>query len=757
MIKVVIPLLYLIGLSVSNLWADTGYMWPMKLNPELTSKFCDYRSGHFHSGLDIRTQGKTGFRVYAIDDGHIYRVVTSFRGYGRAVYVMLRDGRIVVYGHLSGFTEAVENRIFSEQMKSEKYSQDLFFSSTEYPVKKGAIVGYSGESGSGAPHLHFEIRSRDNNPINPLRAGMKVNDTGRPEFHDLAIRYFPEKYLPDGSHENYDQIEIIPVKVSTREHTLADTIICGSQMMLSVSGGDRIAGQGFLYGFYGLKLYLDDSLLFQMLSDSLSFSSTRQLNYIRDFGLIKLFSSKPKVDNDANIFFRLYVPPFSRQFFWPGNMKGAGIVYPMETIGHVRNGRLVAFDEAGNEATLRFYIRQPELNFTSPEEAQCFREGDNIYFIINTPEKPKSIFLEYRNSIIEEFKPIQAELSSSAILRETQDDFIDTIKVSTPKSDRDYRLRYQDDHGRTSPWLYFHESQNLSRLLVHGSPDMLRMEFRSQAIKSAPTVHLRNDSLDFSEMMRAVGPNLYYAEIVNRNLTGPILVGIESGGNSIFDTTIFLQAAIPNHAGEAVSPDSTLRIQFDKSSAYYPAYISPSGARRESTAFGPAIIYEISPANLLFDTPVRFIFDTAKLGLAGSKVGVYGASGDSKGWNFISKIDGARLEAGGIGLGRIAILEDNISPTISSIAPGGSVTSMTPHLSCVIRDNLSGLSLENGLSMTIDGRWVPAEFDVDTGRFAYRVRNPLKPGRHLLEIKASDNQGNSATKQSSFTVTGKKK
>jgi murein DD-endopeptidase MepM/ murein hydrolase activator NlpD len=35
-------------------------------------------------------------------------------------------------------------------------------------VKKGELIAYTGDTGVGTPHFHFEIRDQDLEPINPL-------------------------------------------------------------------------------------------------------------------------------------------------------------------------------------------------------------------------------------------------------------------------------------------------------------------------------------------------------------------------------------------------------------------------------------------------------------------------------------------------------------------------------------------------------------------------------------------------------------
>ena len=62
------------------------YQWPLAAPKALTSTFGEYRPGRFHAGLDIKTWGKEGYPILAVDDGYVWRVRTSPWGYGRAIY-----------------------------------------------------------------------------------------------------------------------------------------------------------------------------------------------------------------------------------------------------------------------------------------------------------------------------------------------------------------------------------------------------------------------------------------------------------------------------------------------------------------------------------------------------------------------------------------------------------------------------------------------------------------------------------------------
>ena len=60
------------------------YPYPVKIPIYLSATFGELRNNAFHAGVDIKTNGKTGYRVYAVADGYVSRIGVSPYGYGNA-------------------------------------------------------------------------------------------------------------------------------------------------------------------------------------------------------------------------------------------------------------------------------------------------------------------------------------------------------------------------------------------------------------------------------------------------------------------------------------------------------------------------------------------------------------------------------------------------------------------------------------------------------------------------------------------------
>ena len=729
-----------------------NYRWPMKLQPELTSRFCDYRTGHFHAGLDIRTRAKPGYRVYAVDDGYIYRATTSYRGYGKAIYIMLKDGQIAVYGHLLKFEDKLNEDIRKRQMSAKSYGQNLFFKPDEYPVKKGNVIGYSGSSGATAPHLHFEIRSPDNRPLNPLKNGFPIADNRQPVFDKLALRHYSSGFAPG----NPCDIEIIDIAKGSGggEYVISDTVIGGGELALAVSGGDRIEGKGFLYGFYSLKLLVDDNIIFSMDSDSITYETTRQFGYVRDMELTGMVGHQKGKDNDENVFYRLYVPPNNRQYFWGDFGSGAGVIPEGDSAGQIRDVRIVAVDEGGNSANLRFVLKTPELAPPASEFVSYYRFGDTVMVDFMTFKKVNDAKMEYRNRAGDRYERVESSLSTRLWNRGNEIAFLNTLIAISPHRNREYRFGFSDGEGKISLWIYFIDGADRKGLYLNGSPDHLEIEYFPGSIHADLSILIVNQSKTRTMKMNQTGLRAYGVDLRGYDLSGLTNIVIRENQSDLVNSTIELFPAFPGETLDAFSPDSTLIVSFDMNSAFYPAYIFPSNGVAARIFGGGALSFDIKPANLIADSPVRFILNLERLGLTERKIGAYGYSPHNDKWGFIGRGVGSRIDVEGSGLGKIALIVDNEPPSISYIRPKGKIKSRKPLLSCKISDGISGVDLDGGISMKIDGIWVPADYDLSTRKFAYKVRNNLRRGRHKLEIEAYDRQGNKTSISKYFTILG---
>ena len=130
--------------------------------PHISGSFGEYRSGgRFHHGLDYKTFNRNGIPIVAVEDMTVARLYTSEVGYGNGLVLSSVDGRHFTYGHMYDFLgkhpqlEYLRMALFLMHPRN-RASVNL---PGYFAFKKGETIGRSGESGSGAPHLHFEVGS----------------------------------------------------------------------------------------------------------------------------------------------------------------------------------------------------------------------------------------------------------------------------------------------------------------------------------------------------------------------------------------------------------------------------------------------------------------------------------------------------------------------------------------------------------------------------------------------------------------------
>ncbi len=167
---------------------DIEYPWPLGKETPVQGTFGEYREGHFHTGIDFSTRGQTGWPVHAVADGDVYRLLDSLTGFGKAVYLRHRDGRVSVYAHLDRFHGAIASNVSAgRRTMSFRDRMDTAILPGRLAVRRGDVIGFSGESGSGLPHLHFELRADEESPINPMDFLPAPSDISPPKILSLSL------------------------------------------------------------------------------------------------------------------------------------------------------------------------------------------------------------------------------------------------------------------------------------------------------------------------------------------------------------------------------------------------------------------------------------------------------------------------------------------------------------------------------------------------------------------------------------------
>lgn len=256
---------------------EKKYVWPLAIRDGISSTFQEFRSNHFHAGIDLRTFQRTGFPVLAVSDGVIARVSVSNRNFGRCLYLDHADGRYSLYGHLEKFRADIEAQVAREQIsRGEKYF-GTFTLPVPLAVHRGEVIAFSGESGAGFAHLHLEIRDQHERAFNPLSLiGNLTPDEYEPRLKGILLRSRGLALLNGDCGEFYFQL-----RKDETAYTLAEPLTFTGPFDLAIHAFD-LSDTSHIVAPYSVDAWLDGQQVFAVAFDSLTRDDNNQLGMVYD-------------------------------------------------------------------------------------------------------------------------------------------------------------------------------------------------------------------------------------------------------------------------------------------------------------------------------------------------------------------------------------------------------------------------------------------------------------------------------------------
>lgn len=326
----------------------TTYLWPTNASDYMSATFGETRAAHFHAAIDVGTWGQQGFEVYASRDGIVSRIGVSPTGYGNVIYMQHEDGSYSMYAHLRDFIPKL--RALVDSVRFLNYRADFEQNLESYQIKynKGDIIGYSGDTGIGPPHLHFELRTPFNNPFNPLLAGVHVPDKVPPRINGISIEPISLNATVNGR----KSIQTITTRGSGRNFEF-NTITTSGTIGLGVDASDRSDAMRNVYAVYELKLTINDSLYFHSKADSFDIKKARMMFLDRVY---------PVLREQRKGYQRLFIRDGNQNAFYEDVGHNGMITLAPGTY----QAKIEAADYYGNRSTATGRIRVVESKVPSP-------------------------------------------------------------------------------------------------------------------------------------------------------------------------------------------------------------------------------------------------------------------------------------------------------------------------------------------------------------------------------------------------------
>ena len=722
-------ILIILILAIAYNQSDNDYLWPTNSSNSITTLFGEKRSRRFHAGIDVRTYGKIGDKIFAVESGYISRIKISSDGYGKAIYLKLNDGNTVLYAHLDRYNNFIETIVSEIQTRNNNSFIDQYFKKDRYPINKGEIIGYCGDTGSlSGPHLHFEIRDKNGNPINPFNKYYSIEDTLKPIAKSIAFIPLDKNCYINGKQE-YEKIDLIPLKYDDEstiyKYFMKDTISVIGNFGIALNTYDKINNSPFKFGVYSIEMLIDNKKKYNIIFDNYNFNQDPLIYREIDFNLLnklsenfhRLFINHNEnldfIDTNSNYginlnkdFHNLIInisDNFDNKIQVQGIIKGDILIDPEANFN--TNNLLLKFSEPINNIDFKLLTR-----FSNSREIPItYTMYDSTTFVFEKPEKPYEV-LKYQ------------------------------IKKDGLKSHSKYISLFEYDPLNISGKFHFeHFDNNVSINFIEnrfsGFNANLIIQYNNNIKKKFNLKRLNKNTL--SSGLLDIETLLNIASIHIKYDTKPEVLFSEDVNGNVF---------YKNKSNYFNYSDFSLKS--NEKSLYNDIFVSITSDNAEIPSkykiISPPI--NLSPNNIPFKNKIMISYSDNE----------YGAIFEFKNnkWIYIQDTNkdslSSNISTGGI----FAVLDEYSKPIISNIFPNFNSkykSEDVKEISFNLIDNESGINYKE-IEIIINEKKIYYNYIQYRNLVIGKINNEIKKGINSLSITCKDNIGNSTHLEGSFTI-----
>ena len=723
---------YLLFLVFINLCLiGQNYLWPTNASNTITAFFAEERPRRYHAGIDIRTYGKIGFETYAIEDGYIEKIKLDYKGYGKTLYLRLNDGNLAVYAHLDKFSPEVDNIV---NILKKDYNKQVFthyFEKQELIVKRGEIIGYTGDSGTiSGPHLHFEIRDKNNISLNPLNKFYNLEDDIAPIPQKIAFIPKSKTTMIDGF-SDIKQYDII--KNSESEYIVKDTVSVLGEFGISLNIEDKVNKQPFNYGLYNIELYIDGEIKYKVEYNEHNFSDGPLVLKERNYNLKRTTHDR---------FYNLYNTTPNLTFIdkrsWPS--------YNLEPGIH------------------NIIIKANDINENSIIIFATISANQNKELILNLNESDKTIDIQVdKLSNIRDYKvELCNKYDGKSIDSFITNDKLITINKSQLRDPFNVlKISGKSIDGVNSKILYFSSEDNNTKIkgdfkiknFKHGC---LLQFIEDEFSNHTATINvIKNDTILTFDTQR-VEQNILTSDVINfHDLTDIKFLEISYDTKPTVNIKKTLNSTLyyPNQ-GLFIKTNNFVIDQnqnFINDTTFF--WVEEKENDKNSMLNFKSNSYEVNPNTIIFDNNLNIYFESKT---KDDGVGIYYFDDKKDDWIYLkTTYDNNKYSTSVLSNETFALIEDNKNPVITNLIPNINSTYRFQDLNTLsfnIDDKLSGISDIKNIQVKIDGENILFDYIPYRKLVQYTFEEELLEGVHTLEIIAKDNVGNTEKIKGSFEI-----